>query len=101
MTDRDKALIDEAVKRIAKQYFPSQWETAKALARVALELERSGWQPPVNPDVLAVREIIGMAQAAIGGVAAAKAYMDGLHDDSPQFQAALAAYRKHKGGAHG
>ncbi len=64
-------------------------ETAKTAARLAREDVR-----PVNPDVLAVREMC--AQAIVdeqGDVSWAKDYRNGLYDKSFTVTVALAAYR--------
>lgn len=48
-------------------------------------------QPPVDPDVLAVRDILALWDGDYS-----KALENGQNDTTAAFQSALAAYRKHK-----
>ena len=63
--------------------------TTQAFARYIAQHE----QPPVDPDVIAVREILaeGSPSATLDGQ-----YRHGERDHAPEFQAALTAFRKHK-----
>lgn len=88
-----------------------QWAMARAYDLCAAE-GQSGWhpdatrvfacyiaqheQPPVDPDVIAVREIAAAGHEAEGGMTAAETIRSGGYDDRRSFQASLAAYRKHK-----
>lgn len=96
--NRDKALIEEAINRVIG---PCGQAVANSvlcqIVQIALELERSGWQP-TDPDVLAVREITAAALPD-GGPISPYAVLNGDFDHHPKFQAALAAYKKHKGEA--
>lgn len=65
--------------------------TQHAFARYIMQHE----EPPVDKDVLAVREILADASFC-QGTALHDAYMNGNRDNDPHFQDALAAYRKHK-----
>lgn len=51
---------------------------------------------PIDPDVLAVREIMSEAYAAEGSDKDAGFYGDGTYDKEPSFVAALVAYRRVK-----
>lgn len=51
-------------------------------------------QPPVDPDVLAVREILAAHHSPLKHTS--EEYRTGFYDKHEQFQAALAAYRKRK-----
>ena len=62
---------------------------ANAFARYIMKHE----QPPVDPDVIAVREILAEGSPS---TLLDSDYRNGKRDDAPEFQAALAAYRKHK-----
>lgn len=64
-------------------------DVADAFARYIAQHE----QPPVDPDVLAVREI---ASAFVNGKAEQEAVGRGECDNSPQFRIALDAFRKHR-----
>lgn len=61
---------------------------SNAFARYIMKHE----QAPVDPDVLAVREIL----AAGDHPTVADGHVAGFYDQSERFQATLAAYRKHK-----
>ena len=65
---------------------------AKAFARYIMKRE----QPPVDPDVIAVREILAAVASMVDYVAGPKVYEAGTADQMPHFIAALTAYRKHK-----
>lgn len=98
--DRDQALIEEAVRQAQPVVMYDLMDGSLArICRKLLELERSGWQP-TDPDVLAVREIASRAHGWRNGDEG-DPWVEGSQDTSTDFQAALAAYRKHKGGAHG
>ena len=96
---RDEALIEEAWARANDGIVSGMdhKDLAALTVNIALELERSGWQPPVDPDVLAVRDILASRVEAIGDGGIASDYRGGDLDQAPGFLAALAAYRKHKG----
>lgn len=89
--DRDKALIEEAVRRADSA------ENIREACRIALQLDRSGWQP-TDPDVVAVRDVLANYREGMG--CAGGGFRSGVMDDTPGFLAALAAYKKHKGGAN-
>lgn len=94
MADRDEALIDEAILSEAGRVLPNhEYDLAKRIVRHALTLERIRWQPPVDPDVLAVREIVAAYGIMLPEMA--QQTMAGDFDSSPGFIAALAAYREH------
>lgn len=61
----------------------------KALCRLIQTHEK----PPVDPDVLVVREILSAWSASAGG---SIAIFEGKQDDALEFQRALAAYRERK-----
>lgn len=62
-----------------------------AFARYIMQHE----EPPVDKDVLAVREILAEANHYAGSDGH-NSYMSGANDSDEHFQDALAAYRKHK-----
>lgn len=63
-------------------------DVVNAFARYIMQHE----EPPVDKDVLAVREVIASQYAD----PTAMAYIQGHFDKAPSFQDALSAYRKHK-----
>lgn len=86
-----------------------QWARERANALTRLEGPMSGRgtafaryiaqheQPPVDPDVIAVRDILATYIEEMGGDAWQPMRMrDGRYDGELEFAAALAAYRKHK-----
>ena len=95
--DRDKAIIEEAHRRanISVKEGDDFW----SMVSYALELDRSGWQPAA-PDVLVVREVLAAHFSSGTGSCEAHARLlrSGKYDDTEDFKAALAAYKKHKGG---
>lgn len=64
-------------------------DIADAFARYIMKHE----QPPVDPDVIAVREIAACFHVPPG---TKQSYMRGDYDGDYSFSAALAAYKKHK-----
>lgn len=64
--------------------------TGNAFARYIMQHE----EPPVDKDVLAVREILASQYGEVTDVHGE--YIQGYHDGMAHFQDALAAYRKHK-----
>jgi len=108
MNDRDKALIEHVMRGVLSDALISAYGDAiRSFAAEVLKLERSGWQPPVDPDVLAVREILAEMDRTAHGLGVygdretAQRLLAGEYDNDEPFQAALAAYRKHKGASNG
>lgn len=66
--------------------------SVKAFAKYIAEHE----EPPVDRDVLVVREIFSNQKIKEGRVGYAYSYRNGLYDQSSYFQLALEAYRKGK-----
>lgn len=96
--DRTEAIIEEVKRRMGGKAYVDHFDLIKDAIRIGLELYDSGWQP-TDPDVLAMREILA-AYWPENHAEAAK-YRAGYGDNEPDFQAALAAYRRHKNGEEG
>lgn len=94
--DRAEAIIEEVKRRMGHKIYVDHFDLIKDAIRIGLELYDSGWQPPVDPDVLLVREVIAAAEEAFGGHKAAASWRAGEFDKGEVMQAVLAAYRKHK-----
>lgn len=77
---------------------PMQYDPGSNIAGVCAAFARYIMQheePPVDKDVLAVREILAEANHYAGDDGH-NSYMSGANDSDDHFQDALAAYRKHK-----
>jgi hypothetical protein len=82
----DEARADEALRLWGQSH-------NKSTPRViAARLAREGWTPPepVDPDVLAVREVLARSDE---NEAARRGYLAGRYDSHNWFQSALAAYK--------
>lgn len=57
MKTRDELMIDEAIGR-AEATCPVGHDIYPHIARHTLDLERMNWQPPTDPDLIEVREMV-------------------------------------------
>lgn len=117
MQDNYAKWLGQPSAKPLSEKMPAEWALKEAQRRAGLpDLALSGlpqWQvefarmiekheqPPVDPDVIAVREIVTawMSVTSQGEDCKGEDEEDilrGLHDPGADFQAALAAYRKHK-----
>jgi hypothetical protein len=82
----DEATADEAWRLL---------DEGQDVALIAARLAREGWTPPepVDPDLVAVREIVAVAFENANSTATAKGARLGTYDAEPLVLAALAAYK--------
>lgn len=103
--DPDDWAIEVALKRLSwsnctvagvREYgFKTILEVARMIQKYEPHLKP---KPPVDPDVLAVREILAAFHTNIGEHAAARNYRDGDCDNGTYFLAAVEAFKRVKGG---
>ena len=84
--------FDRAVQEVAAdERYPGIY--LKPFARYIAQHE----QPPVDPDVIAVREILAAYERTAGGTPRIAGELEtGARDENEEFTASLTAYRKHK-----
>lgn len=102
--DEIKQRAEEIVKEAVRQK-DSNWTYSREdypVATLAVELALRGWKP-VDPDVLAVRELLATRAEERGVSVIAEKFRKGWRDTDCDFQTALAAYKlganKQAGGA--
>jgi hypothetical protein len=87
----DKARADEAWR-----LWQIQGADHPQPAIIAARLAREGWMPPVDPDLLAVREIVATAREKDGLHDLAGRTRTGDCDNNPTVTSTLAAYKAGK-----
>lgn len=105
MTDLTDEQLDKARDAEVLRIVSERWRTkhgAEALETAVMEvlderrrLDVSGWQPtpPVDPVILAVREIVARIMEGLGYLDAAARSRQGARDSTTEMLCALAAYR--------
>jgi len=88
MTATYEQIEDEAHRR-----FDENQCSTHTLTYYIIDVTREGWTPPppVDPDVLAVREVL--ARPEVGGAINSTSYLEGYYDNERSFKLALAAYK--------
>ncbi len=87
MTPTNEQIVVEANRRALE----CGWG-APPVEHYIIEVVREGWTPPpVDPEVLAVREVL--ARSEVGGENSCAAYLAGAFDSHRSFRMALAAYK--------
>jgi hypothetical protein len=88
MTATKEQIVAEAERRWENELGEREWSAVDYI----IEVIREGWKP-VDPDVLAVREIVAVAFENANSIATAKGARLGTYDAEPLVLAALAAYK--------
>lgn len=99
----DEARTKEALRLWAEEpndnpldkWGPRSFQSAYTIGFLAARLAREGWTPtpPVDPDLLEVREIVALEWQQFGSRTVANETRSGDHDDKWFVNCALAAYK--------